>query len=616
MARNPYRGTAVPYLGLRFPESSSAPTGTERTDAVDDVVVARSPNRLRRFGSVRWMRRPSRHRTTATAVPALSHPHHRRRTAAAVGVALATVVGAACTDPSEDLERPGAPTTTPERTAPVAAPSAPGDTSSAVIDRKAVDASFGRLDEIVRAAIDRTGTPGVAVAVVVDDEVVYTKGYGVRNTETNQPVEPDTVFQIASMSKPLSATIMAGAAGRGVFEWDDPIVKHSTRWALNDPWVTEHVTFADLFAHRSGLPGGVAGNDLESVGYDRAVILDRLRYVPLSPFRSTYSYSNFGMTLAGEVAAEAAGTTWEELEDQVLFEPAGMTSTSMRHADYVAAPNRADLHVEMDGSWRPAFERQPDAQAPAGGASSSVVDLARWVRLVLAHGKLDGTDVIDAGELSTTVTPHILRGPPPDLTAIGSFYGLGWNIDVDETGRVRWNHSGAFSVGASTTVKLLPAAGLGIIVLTNGEPIGVPEAITDSYLQLLQTGDDGIDHLLDLWHERFRGIYGEPETDWSTPPADPVPARPAGQYVGTYANDYVGMVTVAETAGGLELVVGPEARRFPLTHWSGDRWIYVHDPELPEFRATVDFTFSGESEAAAVTISAFNGAGLGTLART
>lgn len=486
------------------------------------------------------------------------------------------------------------------------------------IDRRAVDASFDRLDEIVQIAMDRTGTPGIAVAVVFDDQVLYAKGFGVRNTETNEPVTPDTVFQVASMSKPISATIMAGAAGRGIIGWDDPIAKYSTRWQLSDPWVSEHVTFADLFAHRSGLPGAAAGDDLESVGYDRAVVLDRLRYLPLAPFRATYNYSNFGMTLAGAVAADAAGLNWEDLADQVLFDPAGMSSTSMRHADYVSAANRADLHVQIDGTWRPAFERDPDAQAPAGGVSSTVVDLGRWVRLVLGRGQLDGTAVIDAEQLGATLNPRILAAPLRDIAAPGSFYGLGWNIGVDETGRVRWSHSGAFETGASTLVTLLPSAGLGIIVLNNGQPIGVPEAIVDAYLRLLQHGQDDIEGLVEVWSQRFAHLYREvyPEADWSRPPADAAPSRPRSEYAGTYSNDYVGLVTIAETADGLELVIGPQARRFPLTHWSGDRWIYVPYPAVPWFRSTVDFSFSEGTQATSVRISTFDGAGLGTLVRT
>ena len=162
--------------------------------------------------------------------------------------------------------------------------------------RSMVDQSFGKLDEIVKRAMEKTGVPGVSVAVVFDDQVLYQNGYGVRSTGTKEPVQAETVFQIASVSKPVSATIMAGLVGggkwnnyeEGTFAWEDPIVKYAPNVVLSDPWVTDHVTFKDLFAHRSGLPGASAGNDLESIEYDRDTILQRLRYVPIEGFRNKY----------------------------------------------------------------------------------------------------------------------------------------------------------------------------------------------------------------------------------------------------------------------------------------------------------------------------------------
>jgi CubicO group peptidase (beta-lactamase class C family) len=135
--------------------------------------------------------------------------------------------------------------------------------------RSMIDQSFGKLDAIVKQTMERTGVPGIALAVVFDDQVVYQNGYGFRSTETKERVKAETVFQIASLSKPVSATIMAGLVGggkwnnfeKGAFAWDDPIAKYASNLVLSDPWVTEHVTFKDLFSHRSGLLGG-AGNDL------------------------------------------------------------------------------------------------------------------------------------------------------------------------------------------------------------------------------------------------------------------------------------------------------------------------------------------------------------------
>ena len=158
-----------------------------------------------------------------------------------------------------------------------------------------IDTAVSKIDGIVESAMSATGVPGVAVAVVSHDQVVFAKGYGVRTVGQPAKVDTDTVFQLGSMSKPISSTAVAALVGKGVITWSDPVHPHAPNLVFSDPWVTDHVTFADLFSHRTGLPGAV-GDSLESVGYTRDQILQRLRYVPLNPFRATYAYTNFGTT--------------------------------------------------------------------------------------------------------------------------------------------------------------------------------------------------------------------------------------------------------------------------------------------------------------------------------
>jgi len=486
-------------------------------------------------------------------------------------------------------------------------------TIAATPSRPEVEASLAELDGIVAEAMATTGVPGVAVAVVFEGEPVLARGYGVRNTDTGEPVDAETVFQIASLSKAVTSTVVAGVVGDGAIEWDDPVVDANPEFRLSDDWVSDRVSYADLLAMRSGLPGQ-AGNVLESIGYDRAQILDRLRLIDLAPFRDTYSYSNFGFTAAGESAAKAVDMSWEDLAQERLFGPAGMTSTSARHADYVARDNRADLHVLVDGMWRPAFERMPDAQAPAGGDSSNVVDLARWIQLVLGRGSLDGEQVIDPDALARVTTPTIIRRPPREPGGSSAFYGLGWNVDTDAAGCVRWNHSGAFSVGAATSAVLVPELGVGIVVLTNAQPIGLPEAIADAYLELLESGAVTQDWV-SLWRARTAGIYGEP-LELPEAGSGGASTRPPGEYVGTYANEYAGDIDVVATDGGLEIIMGPARRTFPLTSLDGETFTYVHDPELPDYRSTVVFTFGADDAADSIEVSTFAEVGFETFERS
>lgn len=149
---------------------------------------------------------------------------------------------------------------------------------------------------------------------------------------------------------------------------------------------------------------------------------------PAYPFRDGYSYSNFGLTEGGLVAAKAEGEDWATIADRQLFKPLAMPSTSMRFADFTAHANRTHLHVLINNRWTPLVTRDADAQAPAGGASSNVRDLTHWLLLLLANGKYEGQQLIRKEALDIAHTPQIIRGTDP-FTGFGAFYGFGWNVD-------------------------------------------------------------------------------------------------------------------------------------------------------------------------------------------
>ena len=211
----------------------------------------------------------------------------------------------------------------------------------------------------------------MAVAVVHGGKTIYAKGFGVRDTEPAEKVDPDTVFQLASLSKPIAATVVAHQVGAGAISWDTPIVDKLPWFALSDPAVTRMLTVADLFAHRSGLPDH-AGDLLEDLGYDRRTVLERLRRLPLAPFRTSYAYTNFGVTAAAEAVAAAAGEPWEDLSEQVLYRPLGMASTSSRFADYQARPDKAVGHVGSTAATSRATPATPmRSRRPAGSVPRS-----------------------------------------------------------------------------------------------------------------------------------------------------------------------------------------------------------------------------------------------------
>ncbi|GGW53314.1 serine hydrolase [Streptomyces xantholiticus] len=480
---------------------------------------------------------------------------------------------------------------------------------------KQVNDAVAKLDGIVRDGMEKTGVPGVAVAVVHKDRVVHTKGFGERETGKPGPVSPDTVFQLASLSKPLASTVVAGAVGDKAIGWDDPVAKHVPGFALKDPWVTEHVTVADLFSHRSGLPDH-GGDLLEDLGYDRDYILSHLRHLPLAPFRASYAYTNFGLTAAAMAVAEAKNTSWEKLAEDTLYAPAGMNSTSSRFDDYEKAGNKAVTHVKEGDAWQAKYVRDADAQSPAGGVSSTAEDMATWMRLQLANGRLGDERIVPAGPLTRTHWPESVAQPPAGPADRTGFYGLGWNVGYDDQGRLRLSHSGAFGLGANTNVTMLPAEQLGIVVLTNGEPVGLADSIAFNFYDTAQYGKPTGD-----WLTRIGQVYEQEEqearspTDYARQPSGAADAQPVDTYTGTYRNDYYGALRVTATNGGLTMELGPKPLRFPLTHYDGNTFSFVTVGENAVGRSGVMFTVDSGGKASKVRVESLDETGLGTFTR-
>jgi CubicO group peptidase (beta-lactamase class C family) len=336
-----------------------------------------------------------------------------------------------------------------------------------------------------------------------------------------------------------------------------------------------------------------AGDGLEDLGYDRRQILDRLKFLALDSFRNTYAYTNFGITAAAEAVAAAAKKPWEELSDEAVYRPLGMTSTSSRFADYEARPNRALAHVKTPTGYQPLFTRNPDAQSPAGGVSSSINDMARWLMMVLGNGTYNGVRIASQEALLPAVTPEVISVPPGNPGARASFYGYGFNVSVTAAGRTQFSHSGAFALGVGSAFAALPSANVGIIALTNAAPIGVPETLAAEFMDLVQFGEIREDWAA-LYHQAFDSM-DKPEGSLvgRQPPAKPAPAKPLDTYVGDYANPYWGPAKITQAGGGLQLSIGPRNDTFPLSHWDGDTFTFTLQNENAPPGTISKATFAG-----------------------
>jgi CubicO group peptidase (beta-lactamase class C family) len=316
------------------------------------------------------------------------------------------------------------------------------------------------LEQTLEQARIEGHVPGMAIAVVDDGELLWAHGFGVSNLDANTPVTPETTFAIGSTTKAFSSTLAAMLVDEGKLAWDDPVTNYLPEFTLAiDGKQGEAVTIRDLLAHRCGF----ARMDLlwagNTISRDE-VLRFAAKAKPVARFRSEFHYNNVTYMAGALAAAQASGSSWEDLIRTRLLEPLGMQHTSI---DYASAS--ADSARSHGYTWRedlalfePASLRNTDAIAPAGSIYSSVLDMSQWLRFQLGEGELAGQRLVSAAALAETHTQQIEMAP-------GRGYGLGWSLSDWNDKRVI-EHSGAID-GFAATVALLPEEELGLVLLTN-----------------------------------------------------------------------------------------------------------------------------------------------------
>jgi hypothetical protein len=282
----------------------------------------------------------------------------------------------------------------------------------------------------------------------------------------------------------------------------------------------------------------------------------------------------------------------------------------------MARRNKALGHVLVNGKWVQKFKRDPDAQSPTGGVSSSVNDVARWIRLQLANGNFDGKQIVNEKALAETHRPEMLTGFNP-FTQLPTFYGLGWNVSYDPEGRLRLNHSGGFGLGAATYVHLVPDEKLAIVVLTNAYPMGIAEALGTIFVDTALYGKPTQD-----WFALFKKFYSDPAAigtvtgfDYSKPPTSPAPPLKNSAYLGQYKNDYFGEISIIEKNGGLAIVEDPKNKTFPMQHYDRDTFTYETEGENAVGRSGITFTIEPDGRATHVRVENLDVHGEGTFKR-
>ena len=437
----------------------------------------------------------------------------------------------------------------------------------------AQDAPLQGFDDYVNKAIKDWEVPGLAIAVVKDDKVVFAKGYGVRELGKPSPVDERTLFAIGSSSKAFTAATVAMLVDEGKLKWDDPATKYLPSLQLYDPYATRELTVRDLLSHRVGLERG----DLlwYASPYDRSEVLRRIRYLkPSSSMRSRFGYQNVMFLAAGQIIPSITGKDWDDFTRERIFVPLGMTATGTSIKTLANSNDVAVPHSKFDDKVEPIAWRNIDNIAPAGSINSNVVDMAQWVRLQLGGGKYQDKQLISSAAIkemhaSQTIIP--LEGAMARLYPEAHFlnYGLGWFLS-DYRGRKLVEHGGAID-GMRALVAMMPEEKMGVVILTNlgGTTLPMPLAyrIFDAYLGA-QPRDWSADMLKTIKTLQEQGkaaaLKAESERVKGTSPS-----LALEKYAGEYQNEMYGDSKIVFENGKLTAQFGPNYTG-DLEHWHYD----------------------------------------------
>ena len=294
------------------------------------------------------------------------------------------------------------------------------------------------FDAILDDALKTWRVPGVAAVIVRDDEVIYLQGAGVRESGKIDPVTPDTLFAIGSLTKAFTTTAVAQLIDDGKAGWDDPVRKHLPSFRLSDPLADRDVTLRDLLCHRTGL----ARN--EPLWYNAPWSLEesvrRLAFVePSHSFRSTYEYNNLCYIAAGLAVGSASKSTWREFVQKRQLDPLDMSGVLFTRSAVLLAPDHATPHRRNadDKVETISWFADDDKVRGSGSIKAGVRDLSKWVRFQLAGGVLDGKRLVSASALAETHTPQIVMPPDPAARMTESTqmsYGLAGAFPTIEAG--------------------------------------------------------------------------------------------------------------------------------------------------------------------------------------
>jgi len=424
----------------------------------------------------------------------------------------------------------------------------------------------------------------MAVIVVNRGSVVYSGGFGVSDAQQMKPVTPQTAFQIGSLTKSFTATVLGMLDHEGTLSLSSRPSDYIPGFSFSTDRMNNCVTLSDLLSHRSGL-GAQDATWVFFPGRKREELLPRVKYLsPQAEPKDSWIYSNMGYILAGAVAEKVTGQTWDDLIRKKILEPLHMASSVTNHqamlglSDYSLGYGKrgpATVHVP--------FSDFTDAR-PSGSVVSTASDLSHWLIAWTQAGMFEGKQVIPAQYVLDAMTMRAIdNGAPPEKGDPGAYlfgYGYGWKI-ASNHGHFKVHHGGNTS-GFSCQMVIYPSDGLGIAVLTNQDGSLLPYMVADVLTnRMLELPRKAIKEYPVIVHD-----LSMPATPATAVLNAKAPSHQLAEYTGDYTHPGYGVIRVQESNGILYAVM--PGGKYWLEHQAFDCFKLVPTTERPQI-ASNDF---------------------------
>lgn len=411
------------------------------------------------------------------------------------------------------------------------------------------------IDNIFLEKMKDWNLPGMAVAVIKNDELILLNELGLRDVKQNLSVSKNTLFAIGSATKAFTSLAIGILVDEGKLDWDTPIKRYMPNFEMHNKYASEHLTIKDMLCHRSGLPR----HDMlwYNTSLSRKDLVDRLKHLEFSKdFRETWQYNNLMYATAGYIIELVTGLPWEEFVKTRILEPLGMNNSNFS-VDVMKSNKDYSLPYALKEKKAVQIDfRNIDVAGPAGSINSNLSDMIKWIMLHLNKGKVNGKQIISKQSLEQIHSPQIpCQLVPWKFDEIQfSSYGLGWFIESFR-GKRHIHHGGNID-GFSSYISFLPDENIAVIILSNlSTPFLTFSVAYSIYDRLLGYEDaNWSERIEDELSKMMKSIESINESAKKSTKENTNPSHLIDEYTGKYENAGYGTLEIKKEGNKLKLL--------------------------------------------------------------